>query len=80
MTDVATATTATDDAQALRDRLEAERRAVCEELRHYPPQVAGCDLHYKDLAERRAALSAALARLDADGNNTDDPAAGRPTR
>lgn len=55
----------TDDPKALREHLEAERRAVCEELRHYPPQVAGCDLHWKALAERRAALSAALAKLDA---------------
>lgn len=59
-----------DDLEARRARLEAERRAVCEELRHYPPQVAGCDLHWKDLAERRARLSAELARLDAAAETT----------
>ena len=68
-------TTRDTDLEARRAALEAERRAVCEELRHYPPQVAGCDLHWKDLAERRTRLSAELARLDAaaETTNTDQP-------
>ena len=51
--------------QELRDRLVAARRPILQELRDYPPQVAGCDLHFKALAERRDAVCRELERLDA---------------
>lgn len=48
----------------LRERLVAARRPIFQEIREYPPQVAGCDLHFKALAEKRDAVCRELDRLD----------------
>lgn len=32
----------------LRSRLLALKRPIFDEIRNYSPQVAGCDLHFKD--------------------------------
>ncbi|UTW50942.1 hypothetical protein KFF05_13525 [bacterium SCSIO 12827] len=50
--------------QELRDRLQAVKRPVFQELRDYPPQVAGCDLHFKALIEKRDAICRELDRLE----------------
>ncbi|MCF3630931.1 hypothetical protein RJ527_11995 [Thalassospiraceae bacterium LMO-SO8] len=50
--------------QELQDRLRAAKRPIFQELRDYPPQVAGCDLHFKALAEKRDAVCRELDRLD----------------
>jgi len=46
-------------------RLEEDKRQVYDELRTYPPQVAGCDLHFRDLAEKRDWIATSLRRLEA---------------
>lgn len=51
--------------QELHDHLQAAKRLIFQELRDYPPQVAGCDLHFKALAEKRDAVCRELDRLDA---------------
>ncbi|MEQ9555803.1 MAG: hypothetical protein RIG67_08530 [Rhodospirillales bacterium] len=51
--------------QDVRDRLQAAKRPIFREIRDYPPQVAGCDLHFKALAEKRDAVCRELDRLDA---------------
>ncbi len=64
---------ADSDWDALRARLERMQEAVAAEIRAYPPPIPACDAQYNHLLERRAALSAALARLDAarkDGSST----------
>lgn len=53
------------DWDALQARLEHMQEAVAAEIRTYPPPIPACDAPYNHLLERRAALSAALARLDA---------------
>ncbi len=53
------------DWDALRARLAQTQAAVAAEIRAYPPPMAACDAQYNHLLERRQALSAALARLDA---------------
>ncbi len=53
------------DWDALRARLERTQGAVAAEIRTYPPPIPACDAQYNHLLERRQALSAALARLDA---------------
>ena len=53
------------DWDALRARLERIQAAVAAEIRAYPPPIPACDAQYNNLLERRAALSAVLARLDA---------------
>ncbi len=61
------------DWEALRARLERMQEAVAAEIRTYPPPIPACDAQYNHLLERREALSAALARLDAareDGSST----------
>ncbi len=61
------------DWDALRARLEQTQEAVAAEIRTYPPPIPACDAQYNHLLERREALSAALARLDAarkDGSST----------
>ena len=61
------------DWDALRARLEQTQEAVAAEIRTYPPPIPACDAQYNHLLERRQALSAALARLDAarkDGSST----------
>jgi len=50
--------------QELHDHLLAAKRPIFQELRGYPPQVAGCDLHFKALAEKRDAVCRELDRLD----------------
>ena len=51
--------------EAIRTHLEAARRAVMREIRLYPQPIAGCDAQIPVLWERRDALSAELARLEA---------------
>ena len=53
------------DWEALRARLAHMQEAVAAEINAYPPPIPACDGQYNHLLERRAALSAALARLDA---------------
>ncbi len=53
------------DWEALRARLERMQEAVAAEIRTYPPPIPACDAQFDHLLERRAALSEALARLDA---------------
>ncbi len=60
---------------AFRDHLEAIRAETGGELLNYPQPAAGCDLHYRDLLERRTRVNQELAELDAnppgDGNAED---------
>ncbi len=61
------------DWDGLRVRLDRMQEAVAAEIRAYPPPIPACDAQYNHLLERREALSAALARLDAarkDGSST----------
>lgn len=51
--------------QGIRAHLETMRRAVMREIRAYPQPIAGCDAQIPVLWERRDAISAELARLDA---------------
>lgn len=51
--------------QELHDCLQAAKGPVFKEIRTYPPQVAGCDLHFKVLVEKRDAVCRELDRLDA---------------
>lgn len=54
-------------AESLEWRLESlrqQRQRIFQELRAYPPQVAGCDLHYQDLIARRDAVIAAIKALE----------------
>lgn len=44
--------------------LRQQRQLIFQELRAYPPQVAGCDLHYQDLIARRDAVIAAIKALE----------------
>ncbi len=57
--------TADSDWDALRARLARMRAAVAAEINAYPPPIPACDAQFDYLLERREALSAALARLDA---------------
>ena len=57
--------TAKPDWDALRGRLAHLQDAVAAEIRAYPVPIPACDAQYNHLLERRAALSEALARLDA---------------
>ena len=65
--------TAESDWDALHARLGQLREAVAAEIRAYPVPIPACDAQYNHLLERRAALAAALASLDAareDGAST----------
>ena len=53
------------DWDALRARLERTQAIVAAEIRAYPAPIPACDAQYNHLLARRAALSEALARLDA---------------
>ncbi len=53
------------DWEALRARLMQLQEAVAAEIRAYPAPIPACDAQYDHLLERRAALAAARARLDA---------------
>ncbi len=57
--------TADSDWDALRARLVPLQEAVAAEIRAYPAPIPACDAQYDHLLERRAALAAARARLDA---------------
>ncbi len=46
-------------------RLTQLRKAVAAEIRAYPAPIPACDAQYNHLLERRTALAAALASLDA---------------
>src|SRR3546814_1484482 len=61
--------------ESVRDCLEDKKRRIFEEIRNYPPPIAGCDLHFKQLLEERDAICWELRRLDAicrDGAVQDD--------
>ncbi len=51
--------------KTLRGCLEEARAPIIEEIRTYPPQIAGCDVQYQDLVEKRNGISAEMNRLDA---------------
>ncbi len=57
--------TAESDWDALRARLVQLQEAVAAEIRAYPAPIPACDAQYDHLLERRAALAAARARLNA---------------
>ncbi len=57
--------TVDSDWDALRARLVQLQEAVAAEIRAYPAPIPACDAQYDHLLERRAALAAACARLDA---------------
>ncbi len=64
---------ADSDWDALRRRLTRLQEAVAAEIGAYPAPIPACDAQYNHLLARRAALSEALARLDAarkDGSRT----------
>jgi len=63
------------DWDTLRAQLMARKRAVYAELSAYPCQIAGCDIQFQLLSEKRDALIAALARLDAARESGATPAA-----
>ena len=50
---------------AFGDHLEAIRAETGGELLNYPQPAAECDLHYRDLLERRRLVNEELARLNA---------------
>lgn len=50
---------------AFRDHLEAIRAETGGALLSYPQPTAGCDLHYRDLLERRTRVNQELAQLKA---------------
>ena len=47
----------------VRERLQAARTPLLAEIRTYPGPIAGCDVHYQRLLERRQALTQELGRL-----------------
>ncbi len=51
--------------QAVKSHLEAERRRIVDEIRGYPPPIAGCDAQYQFLTERRHLIAQELVRLEA---------------
>ena len=57
--------TSASDWSALRLRLDRLREAAAAEIRAYPAPIPACDAQYNHLLERRTALAAALASLDA---------------
>ncbi len=57
--------TADSDWDALRAQITQLREAVAAEIRAYPAPIPACDAQYNHLLERRTALAAALASLDA---------------
>ena len=50
---------------ALRDLLEARKRDVADQIRHYPGPIPGCDAQYNHLLDIRRVLTQELRRLDA---------------
>ncbi len=60
--------------EMLRDHLDAIRKASGEELLRYPQPTAECDLHYRDLLERRSRVNEELSALKArEPDAPDDP-------
>ncbi len=57
--------TADSDWDALRAQITQLRETVAAEIRAYPVPISACDAQYDHLLERRTALAAALASLDA---------------
>ena len=53
------------DWDALRVRIAQLREAVTAEISAYPAPIPACDAQFNHLLERRKALAAALASLDA---------------
>lgn len=49
----------------LKVHLEHARRAILEEIRHYPPPIAACDQQFNHLLEQRDRIAAELSRLAA---------------
>lgn len=49
----------------VRDRLEARRRPIQDEIRRYPPPIPACDAHFNYLLDQRSLLSRELVRLEA---------------
>lgn len=49
--------------EAVRQHLEERRRPIEQEIRRYPPPIAGCDAQFNYLLEQRAMLSRELVRL-----------------
>ena len=47
----------------VRERLQAHRTPLLAEIRSYPGPIAGCDVHYQRLLERRQTLTQELGRL-----------------
>lgn len=50
--------------QEVKDRLEARRAALNEEIATYPAPIPACDAQFNHLLEQRARLNAELNRLD----------------
>ncbi|GBE44797.1 MAG TPA: hypothetical protein ENH05_00105 [Rhizobiales bacterium] len=57
--------------QGVRDRLEARRAALNEEIAAYPAPIAACDAQFNHLLERRTGLNAQLGRLIEMGEGMD---------
>jgi hypothetical protein len=51
--------------KALRGCLEEVRAPIIEEIRTYPRQIAGCDVQFQDLVEKRDGVSQELNGLEA---------------
>lgn len=60
--------------QGVRDRLEARRAALNEEIAAYPAPIAACDAQFNHLLERRAVLASELGRLIETGEGMDTKA------
>jgi hypothetical protein len=56
---------ASDLVSELRARLEAERRRLDDEIRHYPTPIPRCDAQFNHLFDQRARIVAAIDALAA---------------
>jgi DNA-binding SARP family transcriptional activator len=68
----------TQEWNALRQALEAERLRVQQEIGGYPPPIPLCDAYFNFLLEQRALLTDELRRLEeavAESAASDDPSA-----
>ncbi len=50
--------------QGVRDRLEARRLSVNNEIASYPAPITGCDAQFNHLLEERGGVNAELGRLE----------------
>jgi len=48
----------------LKDRLEAHRAAMNEQIAAYPPPIPACDAQFNHLLEQRSGINRELKRLD----------------